>query len=220
MIKMIIDNDVKIGNMIYIIRGRKVMLDSDLAKIYGYLNGAKSINLIVKRNINKFNSDMYFKLTESEFSNLKFQTETSRLDNYGGIRKMPNVLSKEGIEVLGSILRKENSREITDEIIRSFEEKDSFIVSSNAAQTVVNKEVNINNLIYNVRGRLVMLDSDLAKLYQCINGTKEINQMVKRNIDRFPSDFAFKLTSCEFNNLRSQIVTSKINEYKESNYKK
>ena len=54
-----------------------------------------------------------------------------------------------------------------------------------------------------------MLDSDLAKLYCCKNGTKEINQAVKRNIDRFPSDFCFQLTKVEYDFLRSQNVTLK-----------
>ena len=216
---LIIKSDVKIEDMIYIVRDRKVMLDSDLAKLYGYLNGAKSINLIVKRNIDKFNNSIYFKLTESEFSNLRFQFETSSLDNYGRRRNMPNVLSKEGIEVLGSIIKKAYSREITDKIIKSFEEKDSLIVSSNAAQTVINKGVNINDLIYNIRGKLVMLDSDLAKLYQCINGTKMINQAVKRNTERFPEDFYFKLEKEEYLSiLRSQNVTLELEQGKYAKY--
>ncbi len=58
-----------------------------------------------------------------------------------------------------------------------------------------------------------MLDSDLAKLYECVNGTKTINQSVKRNIDRFPEDFYFQLTNEEFLNLKSQIGTSSLNGY-------
>lgn len=65
----------------------------------------------------------------------------------------------------------------------------------------------IRNLIYHIRGKAVMLDRDLADLYQV--QTKVLNQAVKRNIDRFPEDFMFQLTEVEFNSLRSQIVTSK-----------
>ena len=68
---------------------------------------------------------------------------------------------------------------------------------------------NIENMIYEIRGEYVMFDSDLGKLYQCKNGTKEINQAVKRNINRFPNDFYFKLTKTEYDIiLRSQIVTA------------
>ena len=58
-----------------------------------------------------------------------------------------------------------------------------------------------------------MLDSHLAKLYKCTNGTKDINKSVKRNIDRFPDDFYFQLTNDEFENLRFQIGTSSLNDY-------
>jgi len=68
-------------------------------------------------------------------------------------------------------------------------------------------EVTIKNLIYVVRGQQVMIDSDLAMLYQV--ETKVFNQAVKRNIERFPEKFRFQLTKEEYDSLRSQIVTSK-----------
>ena len=64
---------------------------------------------------------------------------------------------------------------------------------------------NIENMIYEIRGKQVMLDSDLAKLYQCKNGTKDINKAVKRNIQKFPEDFYFRITTDE--RLRFQIGT-------------
>ena len=68
---------------------------------------------------------------------------------------------------------------------------------------------NIKSKIYSVRGLQVMLDTDLAKLYDV--GTKVLNQVVKRNGDRFPADFMFQLSSSEYNSLRSQIVTLNTN---------
>ena len=64
----------------------------------------------------------------------------------------------------------------------------------------------VQNLIHEIRGLRVMLDFDLARLYQV--DTKVLNQAVKRNMNRFPPDFMFKLSNEEFTNLRSQIVTS------------
>ena len=72
---------------------------------------------------------------------------------------------------------------------------------------------NIERKIYNIRGVEVMLDSDLAEQYQCANGTKTINQAVKRNRERFPSDFYFQLNENEYLNLKSQIVTANLNEH-------
>ena len=60
-------------------------------------------------------------------------------------------------------------------------------------------DVIIENLIYEVRGKQVMIDSDLAKLYECKNGTKTINLAVRRHLDRFPNDFYFQLTESILN---------------------
>ena len=78
---------------------------------------------------------------------------------------------------------------------------------------VIEKEVMIENMIYEIRGKQVMLDSDVAMLYNC--ETKYINRVVKRNIERFPDEFCFKITPDEFQNLRCQFVTS---SFEEQNY--
>lgn len=72
-------------------------------------------------------------------------------------------------------------------------------------QIIIIDEV-VMNKIYIIRGQKVMLDRDLAGLYQ--TETKVLKQSVKRNIDRFPEDFMFELTEIELNNWRSQFVTS------------
>ena len=74
-------------------------------------------------------------------------------------------------------------------------------------EVLLKEEKNIRNLIYEIRGKQVMLDCDLAMLYNI--ETKVFMQSVKRNIKRFPKNFMFQLTKEEFKNLRSQIVTSK-----------
>ena len=71
--------------------------------------------------------------------------------------------------------------------------------------------MNVKNMIYETRGEYVMLDSDLAKLYECKNGTKEINQAVKNNIEKFPERFSWILNDEENNNLRSKFLTSSLN---------
>ena len=74
---------------------------------------------------------------------------------------------------------------------------------------IIKEDIKIENLIYEIRGKQVMLDSDLAKLYECANGTKTINQAVNRHLDRFPVDFYFQLSEIEYNSLRSQVGTLK-----------
>ena len=69
--------------------------------------------------------------------------------------------------------------------------------------------INIENMIYEINGKEVMFDSDLAKLYACKNGTKEINQAVRNNPDKFPERYLFRVTDEEYNSLKSKILTSK-----------
>jgi phage regulator Rha-like protein len=73
----------------------------------------------------------------------------------------------------------------------------------------MNELKKIKSMIYEIRGYQVMLDADLSKIYQV--ETKRLNEAVKRNINRFPPEFMFQLTQTEYDNLRSQIATSKNN---------
>jgi phage regulator Rha-like protein len=74
---------------------------------------------------------------------------------------------------------------------------------------IVEKDINIEDMIYDISGKQVMLDSDLAKLYECTNGTKDVNKAVGRNLERFPKDFYFQLTAEEYSSLRFQNGTLK-----------
>lgn len=75
-------------------------------------------------------------------------------------------------------------------------------------EIAVTDDIKIEDMIYEVRGKQVMLDFNLAQLYECKNGAKSINLAVKRHINRFPERFMFQLTDEEFNNLRFQFETS------------
>ena len=85
-------------------------------------------------------------------------------------------------------------------------------------ELLVKEEIEIEKMIYEIRGKQVMLDSDLAKLYKCANGTKTINLAVKRHINRFPERFMFQLTKDEYHKiLRFQLETL---ELRQGNYSK
>lgn len=75
---------------------------------------------------------------------------------------------------------------------------------------IITKEnIKIEDMIYEIRGKQVILDSDLAKLYQSKNGTKDINKAVNRNIDRFPEDFYFQINTEEYKEIlrfRNEIL--------------
>ena len=88
-------------------------------------------------------------------------------------------------------------------------EKENNISKTNEEIEVIDNVEDIKHKIYTIRGKQVMLDKDLAELYNCKNGTKSINQAVKRNIDRFPERFMFQLNESEYIALRSQTGTAK-----------
>ncbi|PSK92007.1 ORF6N domain-containing protein [Taibaiella chishuiensis] len=105
----------KILNLIYIIRGQKVMLDRDLAQLYGV--ETKVFNQSVKRNIERFPKDFMFALTEKEWTNLRSQFVTS---SWGGPRYRPNVFTEQGVAMLSSILNSKTAIEVNIRIIRVF----------------------------------------------------------------------------------------------------
>lgn len=87
----------------------------------------------------------------------------------------------------------------------------NITVKEKENNNIVNVNNNVENMIYEIRGVQVMLSSDVAKLYQV--ETRRINEVIKRNIKRFPDTFCFQLTETEFYNLRSQIAISSENNH-------
>ncbi len=104
-----------IENKIYVFRGQKVMLDRDLAKLYGVQT--KRFNEAVRRNIRRFPEDFSFRLTKDEFTSLRSQIATS---NRGGQRYEPFVFTEQGIAMLSSVLNSEKAIAINIQIIRAF----------------------------------------------------------------------------------------------------
>ena len=102
---------------------------------------------------------------------------------------------------------------ITRKVIGMEKENDNVMIVNKESGIEKYETDNIKNLIYTIRVKQVMLDSDVAMLYHY--ETKKINQTVKRNIERFPKKFCFQLTEDEIENLRSQFVTS---SFKKENY--
>jgi phage regulator Rha-like protein len=105
----------KILNKIYVIRGEKVMLDKDLAEMYGV--ETRVLNQSIKRNASRFPKDFMFQLSEKEFKNLISQNVTS---SWGGTRKLPFAFTEQGVAMLSSVLNSETAIEVNIRIIRVF----------------------------------------------------------------------------------------------------
>lgn len=105
----------KVAGLIHVVRGQRVMLDRDLAELYGV--PTKSLNLAVKRNMIRFPEDFMLRLTAQEAADLKFQIETS---SWGGRRKLPRAFTEQGVAMLSSVLRGERAALVNIGIMRAF----------------------------------------------------------------------------------------------------
>lgn len=125
---VIVDNR-EIQNMIYTIRGKQVMVDSDLAKLYQVTTG--NLNKAVKRNLSRFPEHFRFQLTEHEYKNLRFPNGSpSSNNNYGGRRYMPYVFTEQGIAMLSAVLKSDIAVEVSVKIMNSFVEMRRFLLSN------------------------------------------------------------------------------------------
>lgn len=129
-----------IENLIYEIRGKQVMLDSDLAKLFGY--ETKNLNRQVQRNIERFPENYCFQLTEQEYRDLRCQNVTSNLNsNYGGRRYMPYVFTEHGITMLSGILKSEVAIKMSLRIVDAFIKMRKYISSNLIEQRYINNQV-------------------------------------------------------------------------------
>ncbi len=126
---VIVDN-IEIQNLIYSVRGKQVMLDSDLAQLYHV--ETKVFNQAVKRNINRFPEHFRFQLTESEFKNLRSQIVTSRENDstHGGRRYMPYVFTEQGIAMLSAVLKSDIAVDVSIKIMDAFVKMRNFLLSN------------------------------------------------------------------------------------------
>ena len=167
-----ISEKLSIEKMIYEIRGKYVMLDSDLARIYECKNGTKVINQAVNRNIERFPIDFYFQLTEEEFQNLKSQFVTSSLNEnnnlkfqfqtsnskHGGIRKLPYAFTEQGVAMLATVIRTKIAAQTSVNIMRAFVAMRKYISSNLIEQKY------INNIVLEDHDKIVNLEESFKKL--------------------------------------------------------
>ena len=154
---------IKVENMIYEIRGKQVMLDRDLAKLYECVNGTKTINLAVKRHTKRFPERFMLQLTkeESEEISSRFQTETlNDSTNLRGsnIKYLPYAFTEQGVAMLATILRTKVAEEVSIRIMDAFVEMRKYINNNLIEQTYINK------LVIKDHERINLLEESFNKL--------------------------------------------------------
>ncbi len=185
---MTVDN---ICNRVYIIRGQQVMLDYDLAEIYGY--EVKRLNEQVKRNIARFPEDFMFQLKNEEIDFVKSQIATSRNDNFftgqdGGRRKAPYAFTEQGIYMLATVLRGELAEQQSIFIMRAFREMRHYIKQNQ--QFVTQSEMRL------VTAKVSEISVQMASMQDKQKKTEHDIQNIQKSIDiineNFVSDKDFK----------------------------
>ena len=160
---VIVKNEVVIEDLIYEIRGKQVMLDSDLAKLYKCANGTKSLNLAVKRHINRFPERFMFQLTKEEYSSIysRFQFETLNKNNQKqglNIKYLPYVFTEQGVAMLSAILKTDVAEEISIKIM------DAFVAMKNIINTSLIEQKYINSLVLEHDNEIRLLQESFNKL--------------------------------------------------------
>ena len=155
---IILKNEVKIENLIYEIRGKQVMLDSDLARLYGCANGTKTINLAVKRHINRFPERFMFQLTIEEVNSIsRFQVETLKGQGHN-IKYLPYVFTEEGVAMLATVLRTPVAEEVSIRIM------DAFVLMRKYISTNLMEQKYINNMVLEHDTQIKLLQHSFNKL--------------------------------------------------------
>ncbi len=120
---------IPIRSKIYIMRGKQVMIDRDLAELYQVEN--RALNQAVKRNSDRFPDDFMFQLTKEEYENLISQIVISSSE-HGGVRKMPYAFTEEGVYMLATVLRSPIAAQTSISIVRTFTKLREFSLHYNA----------------------------------------------------------------------------------------
>ncbi|KYJ87021.1 ORF6N domain-containing protein [Sulfurovum riftiae] len=123
--ELLVENEI--GNRIFLLRGKEVMLDRDLAELYGV--ETKRVNEAVRNNQDKFLEDFYFELTDKEFEILRSKNPTAK---FAKTRVNPKVFTEQGVYMLATVLKSKTASEVTVSIIRTFAKLRAFSKHYNA----------------------------------------------------------------------------------------
>lgn len=162
---MIVDEQ-SLRDKIYIIRGEQVMLDSDLAEIYGY--ETRYLNLQVKHNINRFPEDFMFQLTKEEYESLMLKNSTS---NRGGRRSLPFVFSEQGVYQLATVLKGEIAEQQSVAIMRVFRAMREYISE--------NRLLLPQQELFKLSGKQALLESEVRDIKEQMITKSDLSEFMK-----------------------------------------
>ena len=186
--ELVIINEENIKDMIYKIRGQKVMLDFDLARIYGY--ETKRFNEQVKNNINKFPDDFMFKLNSNEF-NIILRSKKSTANYASSNRRYcPYAFTEQGIYMLMTVLRGELAIKQSLALIRLFKAMKDHIIESNGL--LINTNQYIESRFEEQNQRLEIVESKIDVVMENFNDPSSYKQFIILDGQRIEADLLYK----------------------------
>ena len=166
-------SEVTIKNLIYVVRGQQVMMDSDLATLYQV--ETRVLNQAVKRNIARFPEKFRFQLSEDEYDDLKSQFVISSEEDentHGGRRKLPYVFTEQGIAMLSAVLRSETAVQVSIKIMDAFVEMRRFLASNTLMFEKIN-EMEVKRLAFQKN-----TEEKFDKIFRYISEHEESSQKI------------------------------------------
>ena len=224
----LIINENNIKDKIYTIRNLQVMLDKDLAKLYGV--ETKHINQAVRNNQDKFMEDFYFELTNVEFENLRSKDLTA---NFAKVRTNPKVFTEQGIYMLATILKSKVASEVTVYIIKTFANMRKLISQNipmferfeRIEQRLTIHDENFDKLFDALEDKTlkpkqgIFYDGEVFDAYVFINNLLKLatNEIIL--IDNYIDETVFTIFS-KYPNIKVQIYTSNITKQLKLDFQK
>lgn len=185
-------NNETIESMIYVIRGEKVMLDFELAKIYGY--ETKSFNQQVKRNLNKFPEGFMFVLTKEEMMQIvRSQNVTSDIwaDGKGGRSYLPHAFTEQGIYMLMTVLKGELATKQSIALVKAFKQMKDCIVENKGLLTT-NETIKLTNLVNDHSKRLASVEEKLEIVMDNFIDPSTYKHYLILNGEKIEADIAYQ----------------------------
>ena len=183
-----------IQNKIYEVRGQKVMLDFDLAELYG--SETKRLKEAVRRNLKRFLSDFMSELTKEEFESLRSQIASS--NKRGGTRYMPFAFTEQGVAMLSSVLNSESAIEINISIMRAFVTVRQYLSSLNSTTKEIEELKQRMKMLEEGNEDTIAAVNDLSEdtrkelddIYLALSQLAEKQKHVNKQTERRPIGFA------------------------------
>ena len=190
---IVIIDEATLKDKIYEIRGQKVMLDFELAEIYGFTTS--NFNRQVKRNIERFDEDFMFQLTKNELNGLvRCQNGTARtwiVGNAGGRTSLPYAFTEQGIYMLISVLKGELAIQQSKAIIRTFKMMKDYIIET-SGHLLTNTNSYIESKFSSIDSRFEVVESKLDIVMDNFNDLSKLKHFLIFNGERIEADIAYQ----------------------------